>query len=244
VYAAIPTPARKAIASVIGSLPASHRYQSLDWKLKRFVNRWDPKRATRHQRWMSSTDLPGLAAIMAVPHEGPLHGDAMNSLEAVMEFDFTTYLSGSVLTKVDRASMSHGLEVRPPFLDNAVIDYALRLPADVKIRGRTTKWPLKRVAERWLPHEIVHRKKHGFSVPLARWIAGPLRDHASAAIAETAPWINQSVASRLLAEHLAKSQDHSKTLWSLIVLANWRQRLAHCGVDHSTYHSNDALIDC
>ena len=243
-YAATPSVARRAIASLVSGLPSSHQYQGLSWKLKRFFTRWDAHRGARHQRWMSSTDLPSLATMMGGPQAGLLADEKIESLEAVMRFDFGTYLPGSVLTKVDRASMAHGLEVRPPYLDNAIIDFALRLPASAKVRGRTTKWLLKRVAERWLPRNIVYRKKHGFSVPLARWIAGPLRDHVESAITETACWVNPHVATAMLAEHVAMRQDHSKTLWSLIVLANWHRRLQQCTFGDTAYHSSNALTRC
>src|SRR5206468_8471215 len=89
--------------------------------------------------------------------------------------DFGSYLPGSVLTKVDRASMAHSLEVRPPMLANDLIDFAFSLPADVKLRRGVTKAPLKAAAESVLPPAVIHRPKKGFAIPLARWLTTALR---------------------------------------------------------------------
>ena len=86
-------------------------------------------------------------------------GDAMN---AVLALDFSAYLPGSILTKADRASMAHGLEVRPPLLDNALIDWAFALPSSLKLRGGQTKYLLKRESAGIVPDRIINKRKLGF----------------------------------------------------------------------------------
>ena len=145
-------PARDAapIRRAVSLLPAGHGYQPLEWKAKRFAQRWDDEPRTRHLRWMSNVDLPdlrravhraGTCRCASTAPCGAMRGDV---LDEILALDFETYLPGSVLTKVDRASMAHGLEVRPPMLDNSLIDFACSLPASVRMRGGRSKALLRR----------------------------------------------------------------------------------------------------
>ena len=134
----------------------------------------------RHLRWMSTVDLPELGA--AVPAARGLLPATLGArlpetddwLNQILALDFSTYMSGSVLTKVDRASMAHGLEVRPPLLDDALVDFAFSLPSRFKLRGRRGKYLLKRAARGQIPDAIIDRPKKGFAIPLAAWLRGPL----------------------------------------------------------------------
>ncbi len=223
-------------------LPVSRGYFSLDFKLKRLALGLGHSRLARHQRWMSSFLPESL-----VPVLGPLNvGEA--ELRAVREmlerssnlpgssdgFDELTrhylrlYLAGDVLVKVDRASMAHGLEVRAPFLDRELVEMALVVPWRHKLKHGQTKWLLKRLAERWLPPDIVHRSKRGFAVPIADWLRGPLRDWAHDLLAPRR-LANQGVfdhdyVARLLAEHQAGRADHRKPLWTLLAFQMWFDR--------------------
>lgn len=231
-YSRVPAMLRRTASAAIGALPASRSYQSLEWKLKRFANRWDDEPVRRHLRWMSNTDvdylpliLPGLTAEPPVLNSFSYraNGDAITPMLAL---DFRTYLPGSVLTKVDRASMAHGLEVRPPFLDNEVVDLSFSIAAEWKLRGRERKYLLKKVAESYLPPEIIYRPKRGFAIPLARWIAGPLRPRIEQILRDSPAWdgLHRDTFAAWLKLHLASRQDHSKPLWALLVLDHWMRR--------------------
>ena len=98
-------------------------------------------------------------------------------LALVQYLDYKTYLPGDILTKVDRASMAHSLEVRTPFLDYELVEWASSLPSDVKLRGSEGKHVLKRALEPVLPREVLYRDKMGFAVPLDTWFRGSLRGH-------------------------------------------------------------------
>ena len=89
--------------------------------------------------------------------------------------DIKTFLVDDVLVKVDRMSMAHSLEARTPFLDYRVVEFAARVPSQQKIRGLETKWLLKRCMEKKLPHDILYRKKEGFSIPMKNWLRKELR---------------------------------------------------------------------
>src|SRR5207248_4267337 len=95
-----------------------------------------------------------------------------NDLGSLLHLDLTTYLTDDVLAKVDRMSMAHGLEVRAPFLDHEVVEFAARLPFEYKLRGATSKAVLKRAARDLLPASTLARGKQGFGVPIARWFGG------------------------------------------------------------------------
>jgi asparagine synthase (glutamine-hydrolysing) len=228
----------RAIAPIVRALPARHSYQSLDWKLKRFVLRWADEPITRHQRWMSSVDVPDLANALVDPVGSVLRsppaiidGHSSRDLNDILAYDFATYLSGSVLTKVDRASMAHGLEVRTPLLDNRLIDFAFSLPGSLKVRGRRTKYLLKLACQGILPDEIIHRPKRGFAIPLASWIGGALHERLVAIFRDSPLWtlgmLRREVFKQWHDEHLAKLADHSKPLWALLVLDHWYRSWTH-----------------
>lgn len=222
------------LKSVVGSLRENDRYQSLEWKLKRFVLRWDDDDVHRHFRWMSNLDLadlahglPGTAASLPPPLDGD-HPRGRDRLETILALDFTTYMSGSVLTKVDRASMAHGLEVRPPMLDNEMIDWAYSVPSSQKLRFGSTKHVLRLSAKGHLPEGILRRPKKGFGIPLRAWIRGPLRDRVERALEPSALWdsgLLERSAFRAWADaNAARRGDYSKALWALIVLDEWVRR--------------------
>jgi asparagine synthase (glutamine-hydrolysing) len=132
--------------------------------------------------------------------------------------------------------MRHALEVRAPFLDTDVIDFAATLPDRERVRGLTTKVFLKRYALRYLPRDIVHRRKRGLSVPLASWLRDPLYDWARAHLASDAleaAGVPTAVALELLEEHRTRRRDHARALWTLIVISEWLEwaRAADAAVD-------------
>ncbi len=142
--------------------------------------------------------------------------------------DYRTYLPDNLLTKVDRATMQWGLEARSPYLDRDLVQFALGLPSEFKVRGLETKWLLKRVADRYLPAGLVRRWKRGLSVPVARWINHGLRAEADRVLArdrlDAVGLFDGGLVAGLLAEHRAGRADHGRALWPLIVFERWRER--------------------
>jgi asparagine synthase (glutamine-hydrolysing) len=144
-----------------------------------------------------------------------------DALALVQYLDLKTYLVGDINTKVDRASMAHSLEVREPLMDHPLVEWLASLPSSLKIKGNESKWLLKKAMEPHLPHEVLYRRKMGFSVPLARWFRGPLRSRVREALlggrlAETG-WFNSGYLAQLLAQHDSGVRDHSAPIWTLLM---------------------------
>jgi len=144
-------------------------------------------------------------------------------LSRVQYVDMKTYLPGDILTKVDRASMAHSLEVRIPLLDHKLAEWVSGLPPDFRLHGGEGKYLLKRAMRPYLPDDLLYRRKMGFAVPLARWFRGPLRDQVRRELlgdelADTGI-LDQAFARRLVDEHQSGARDHSAALWTLLAFA-------------------------
>ena len=149
------------------------------------------------------------------------HSSADNLTDRTLEFFTRFYLQDDILTKVDRASMMVSLEVRAPFLDNDLVEFARRIPHQYKFRNGQTKYLLKKALESVLPSDIIYRKKKGFGVPLARW----LKDwqEPASALREPPPdleWVNKQ-----WREHLSGKSDHRMFLWCWVVLQSHLGRM-------------------
>jgi asparagine synthase (glutamine-hydrolysing) len=145
-------------------------------------------------------------------------------LDVVQRFDLETKLAEGLLTKTDRATMQSALELRTPYLDHDVVDYAATLPAHERVAGVRTKVFLKRYARRYLPDSIVYRRKRGLSVPLARWLRGPLLGWATDALSSdrlACVGIGRRTALGLLGEHASGKSEHGRALWALLALSEW-----------------------
>jgi asparagine synthase (glutamine-hydrolysing) len=142
-------------------------------------------------------------------------------LSLIQYLDFKTYLPGDILTKVDRASMAHSLEVRTPFLDYEFVEWTARLPSAVKLRGTTGKYLLKEALRPVLPDEVLFRSKMGFAVPLDTWFRGSLKQRiieqvGGRRLAESGLFDTAALA-RVVSEHQSGRSDHSAVLWSLLM---------------------------
>lgn len=160
-------------------------------------------------------------SVASVFAEHASNSPTQDPLSLIQYLDMKTYLVGDILTKVDRASMAHALEVRVPLLDHPLAEWVSGLPTDLKLRGREGKYILKKSFEPLLPNDVLYRPKMGFGVPLANWFRGPLkerlrRDLLEGGLAETGMF-NQQYLERMINEHQSGLRDHSAPLWTLLM---------------------------
>jgi asparagine synthase (glutamine-hydrolysing) len=152
---------------------------------------------------------------------------ARSRLERLLYLDSKTYLPGDILVKVDRMSMANSLETRAPLLDHRLIEFAQTIPASFKLRGLETKYILKRAAEGLIPDEIINRPKQGFDVPIRGWFNRELREMLDDTLndrrARERGDFNHRAVMAILDEHRRGVRDHSRRLWSLLVLELWRR---------------------
>jgi asparagine synthase (glutamine-hydrolysing) len=210
---------------------------SFDFKLRRFLGGRGQPLVDRHHRWLGSfvedqkAQLlqdwvrPVLEQSYSLAYQHVSQSQALKPLNQILYDDMRLYLEGDILFKVDRASMAASLEVRVPLLNRAVVDFALGLPLNLKLRGLTGKFLLKKTMERYLPRNILYRPKKGFNMPVAYWLAGPLRplllDMLSTDFLEAQGLFDAIYVKKLLDDHLNHRQDHRKLLWTLLMFQMW-----------------------
>jgi asparagine synthase (glutamine-hydrolysing) len=152
---------------------------------------------------------------------------ADDALGGMIAADVNVILPDDFLVKVDRASMAHGLEVRPPLLDHELFELAARIPSRWKVRGGETKWVFKQAYRDRLPADVLWRPKHGFEIPIDAWLREPLRPMFEAAVldpqARVRDLIDQDTARKVYETHRSGAGRHGGVLWSLLVLARWAE---------------------
>jgi len=156
------------------------------------------------------------------------NADTTRLLSLVQYLDIKTYLVGDILTKVDRASMAHALEVRVPILDHKLVEWMATLPPELKLRRGEGKYVFKKALEPYLPRDVLYRRKMGFAVPLAQWFRGPLRERVRSAvlgpvIADSGVFDMKFLA-RLVDDHQAGRWDHSAPLWGLLMFEAFQRK--------------------
>jgi asparagine synthase (glutamine-hydrolysing) len=195
------------------------RLDSADAVYRRLVSHWEP-----------SEIMPQVAEPRSILDDATVAKDFPDLLERMQFLDLVTYLPDDILTKVDRASMAVALEARVPLIDHRVVEFAWRLPENVKVRNGTSKWLLRQVLYRHVPPELIERPKMGFGIPLGEWLRGPLRDWAETLLNEQrlrqAGLIDAGMVRRYWADHLDGRRNWQYLLWDVLMLEAWRERWA------------------
>lgn len=155
----------------------------------------------------------------------PFQNSHRDALSGMLGADISVLLPDDFLTKVDRASMGFGLEVRPPFIDWKLMELAASMPSDFKIHNGSKKWILKEIFEPRLPKDLVHRRKQGFELPIDLWLRGPLRDqvetHVLSSSGQMSQYFHVPTIRRLFEAHCRGTGRHGQLLWSLLIFARW-----------------------
>ena len=177
--------------------------------------------------WNELADLVPGATSLPEPRAFP--GVSGSTADRQMLWDTISYLPDDILTKVDRASMSVGLETRCPYLDHSLAEWSWSLPADLKIKHMRGKLVLRELLARYVPAELFERPKQGFGVPIGDWLRGQLRDWADSLLdparLRSEGIFNPTPIRRLWEQHQSGTADRSAQLWSVIVFQNWQQSI-------------------
>ena len=231
---------RGLIEPLVNFLPVKTKNLSFDYRAKRFITASHYDEVARHHVWFGSftpddQDLL-LTEDLKRASEPDIYRDARrlfaecdsnNITECMQSLDAQLYLAEDILTKVDRASMAVSLEVRAPYLDHRVAEFAAGLPARYKLHGYTSKYILKRAARGLVPPFVWRRGKKGFGVPFAKWLKGELRplahDLLSPERLRRSGLFNAEYVARLQDEHERGVANHRKLLWTLLSFELWRE---------------------
>jgi asparagine synthase (glutamine-hydrolysing) len=243
IYRFIPQTFRNGvIRRMVERLPTSYEKVSFDYKAKRFVEVADQPVLQSHLGWkqifgaadrerlyrrdyLETTDVGDSLAPLTRCFE---EARGYEFLDQLLHVDIGTYLADDILTKVDRMSMAHSLEVRVPFLDHLVVEFAGSLPPGLKMNGFRTKYIVKKAFRGLLPHEIRNRKKAGFIFPASLWLRGSLLEFASDLLSESRMAslgiFNPGFVQSLLKEHSEGRRDRARMIWNLLVFSAWHGR--------------------
>jgi asparagine synthase (glutamine-hydrolysing) len=227
----LPKPLRHLVALAIKAIPVSqHGKVPIEYLLKRFIGSAQLDVATRHTDWFGTGLPPDTWREELGEYEPPEFPVGSDAVARAALFDFRTYLRDNLLTKIDRATMLASLESRAPYLDTAIVEFALALDTSLKLRGATTKWLLKHVARKWLPGSIVNQRKRGLSVPVSQWLNGALSPEVDRLLArdriDRRGLLRGAKVEQLVIEHRAGHANHSRALWPLLMLEYWIERWA------------------
>jgi asparagine synthase (glutamine-hydrolysing) len=223
------------------ALPSRHDRVGFDYKAKRFARAAALPPLERHHAWkeifspQARTELAGARAAGWDPvdlyRERYAETAGAEALARMQDVDLGIYLVDDLLVKTDRLSMAHSLELRVPFLDQKVAEFAFSLPRRMKVRGFSKKRLLRKALAPLLPEEIVHGRKQGFSIPLAAWLRGPLEPFARETLApgalERQGLLEPAAVTPILDRHVSGQEDLSRQIWGLMALTLWFDRYAH-----------------
>src|SRR5712691_4097742 len=227
------------VEPLVRRLPVSRDNLSLDFRAKRFVSAALHPVAERHQRWMGSFGAEERTAVLSAevrdelasngrsdPAAVALEGAGLREpLNQVLLLDMRMYLENDILVKLDRASMMASLEGRVPLLNNDFVEYATRLPLDMKLRGVRSKFLFKRALRGLLPGSILNRPKKGFGIPVANWFRGPLKEQMQSVLSPERVarkgFFDPAAVASLVGGHLSGGRDNRKQLWTPFVFELW-----------------------
>ncbi len=239
IYGKVPSVLRNGlIEPIVNRLPVSNKNMSFDYKAKRFVAASKYDTVTRHHSWFGSFSIDEQQSLLnkdvLAQTSSDIYRDAKdllkicdaeNEIEQMQFLDINFYMAEDILTKVDRASMAVSLEVRAPFLDPRVAQFAANIPLEYKLKGNKGKYILKKAVEPLLPKNILNRPKKGFGIPIADWLKGRLNplmhDLLAPVRLKNQGLFNVEFVQKLIKEHETNTASHHKQLWTLLVFQHW-----------------------
>jgi len=233
----LPTRSLRLALSALRHWPVSDEKISFEYQLKRLLNGslmsperahvyWNGTFSKVEKRSLLQAELSDAFDNMLADLQQALPGN--DDLAPYLTFDQKYYLPDDILVKSDRMSMAHSVEVRPPYLDHRIVEFAATLPASLKIRGRRQKFLLKEIMKDKLPASILQRKKVGFDIPAHEWLRGPLRslliDTLNTGLSEYPELFRSEVIQSYLRSHLERRVNIGYHLWGLMIMFLWMKK--------------------
>lgn len=232
----VPRGARRLAARLSRVLPVSDEKIGLDYKIARFLNGSLLNPLEAHVYWNGAFSEAEKAQLHLNNGHEPtgrllerfLAGKPAGPLNRYLWLDQSYYLPDDILYKCDRMSMAHSLEVRPPFLDHRIVEFAARLPESLKIQGKTLKFVLRELMREKLPGPVLRRRKEGFDIPAHEWLRTILKplimDVLSRRNVEESGLFRWREIDRLVRDHMERRANLGYQLWGLLVLFLWMRR--------------------
>jgi len=233
----VPKRVRKSLLGLLKFWPVSNEKISFEYKLKRFLEGSLLHSDEAHTYWNGSFSQSQQQDLLFAAEPASVRqlfdkeipcGDCTSPLTRYLAFDQRYYLTDDLLQKVDRMSMAHSLEVRPPYLDHRIIEFAASLPDHLKIDGRKQKVVLKDLMRNKLPDSVLRRSKIGLDIPTHDWFRGPLRPLLEETLSEQAieqtGLFRTAAVRQLVADHLEGRANLGYHLWGLVVLFLWMKQ--------------------
>jgi len=230
-HSILPSPLRSMLRKAANILPVSHSNMSFDYKVKKTLSGLVYDKPLWNPVWLSPTDVSTINALLGTDFSvEEIFSDAIDSwtycqsdslIDKTSQFYIEQYMKNGILTKIDRASMLNGLEVRSPFLDVDLSEVSSRIPAELKYKNGKTKHILKQSLEHVLPLEVLHRKKKGFGVPIGEWF----RDGTLGIdIDRQSSFCDMDILRSIVNNHTNSKKDERLFLWAYLMFDKWQER--------------------
>ncbi len=226
--------------TLIKILPVSHNYMSFDYRLKGLYNGLGYPFEIANFIWLGVFNHYQCGKLLNLnitendfqEMMDKLYSDYFTShntlspLQKILFLDFKYYLPDSLLMKVDFMSMAHALEVRAPFLDYELVEFAATIPPNIKVKNQLTKYIIKKTYNKIIPENFLNRKKQGFSIPVAKWFYNKnfhdyLRDVIYCKKNETSEFLDYDYINKLIDEHINLKENNWRKLWNIFVFKLW-----------------------
>jgi asparagine synthase (glutamine-hydrolysing) len=234
---------RRLVRPLVAAMPHSLSKQSLDYKLRKFIEGAELPPAKAHYTWrtiFSDQDKPQLLSRDFLKTIDDVEtadcfqryfteAKAVSEMNKIFYADFKVFLPDSILPKVDSMTMAHSLEAREPLLDYRLVELSTHIPERLKIKGLDTKYIFKQAMARYLPRQIVFRKKAGFHPPMAQWFRYELRSFVDEVLCTetlgSSGMLNVPYVEELKRRHFAGTENNAFKLWGLMNFVTWHRLL-------------------
>lgn len=235
-YRRTPRLLQNAVKQFLDLMPEATTYRGFVRRARRFVDSAALPLSERYLHWIGIFPPSLISEILTDEIEPDpvshfqIYFDSSHDRDLIgqlLTVNMKSYLPGDLLVKTDRMTMANSLEARCPFLDQQLLEFSCTIPSELKLKGLTTKYILKRALQDIVPREIINRKKHGFGVPVGRWFRTSLNRYLHETLlsreALARGYFHEGTLRRLIAEHESGKRDHGHRLWSLLTFEIWHR---------------------